>query len=123
MRWGDRIVSHLLHAGVFAFCVVGLSILVLLSGNAISPMMTILSLYNWCLVMVVAMAALGFALKYIGKQRIKYRLLNARCHVCAHCFYDLTARPSNNNTCPECGLYTPRRECVRLWCKLLRSRI
>ena len=57
-----------------------------------------------------------------GIREIKGQLLSKRCQVCVHCFYDLSARPRDIDTCPECGLNAPRRECVRLWCKLLRSR-
>ncbi len=57
-----------------------------------------------------------------SKAKVKRMLLPARCHVCPQCLYDLSARPRNDDTCPECGLIAPRRECVRLWCKLLRSR-
>jgi hypothetical protein len=54
--------------------------------------------------------------------RAKRLLLPARCQICPNCFYDLSARPRDDDSCPECGRYTPRRECVRLWCILLRSR-
>lgn len=59
---------------------------------------------------------------YRGIREIKGEVLSKRCQLCVHCFYDLSARPRNIDTCPECGLNAPRRECVRLWCKLLRSR-
>ena len=57
-----------------------------------------------------------------GKQRMKRALLPIRCQRCPKCFYDLSHRPRTNDICPECGVVAPRRECVRLWCKLLRSR-
>ncbi|PCI10684.1 hypothetical protein COB72_02825 [bacterium] len=59
---------------------------------------------------------------YRGIGEIKGELLSKRCQLCVHCFYDLSARPRDDDTCPECGINAPRRECVRLWCKLLRSR-
>ncbi|MBL4698424.1 MAG: hypothetical protein JKX70_06290 [Phycisphaerales bacterium] len=59
---------------------------------------------------------------YRGIREIKGELLSKRCQLCVHCFYDLSARPREIDTCPECGTIAPRRECVRLWCKLLRSR-
>ena len=65
----------------------------------------------------------GGILSFIGRKNLKTKVLNARCQVCVYCFYDLSGRPFGSDTCPECGLYTPRRECVRLWAKLLRSRI
>lgn len=65
----------------------------------------------------------GFVVRWIGVRRIKGYLIPIRCQRCPKCFYDLSARIRNEDTCPECGIYAPRRECVRLWCKLLRSRI
>ncbi len=57
-----------------------------------------------------------------GKTIIKRDLFPARCQRCPKCFYDLSARPREIDICPECGTIASRRECVRLWCKLLRSR-
>ncbi len=64
----------------------------------------------------------GAILAFIGRKKLKSKVVNARCQVCVYCFYDLSSRLSNNDICPECGSFTPRRECARLWCKLLRSR-
>ena len=75
---------------------------------------------------VVGLSLIPFIVSVIinrrGKTIVKRDLLPARCHVCAKCFYDLSARPRDKDICPECGMNAPRRECVRLWCKLLRSR-
>ena len=57
-----------------------------------------------------------------GKSKMKAALIPIRCQRCPKCFYDLSNRPRTDDTCPECGVIAPRRECVRLWCKLLRSR-
>lgn len=65
---------------------------------------------------------IAVAIFYRGIREIKIELLSKRCHVCPQCFYDLSARLRDDDTCPECGMIAPRRECVRLWCKLLRSR-
>ncbi len=65
---------------------------------------------------------IGNLLCWIGKRLSAKRLLPVRCQRCPECFYDLSARPRDDDTCPECGMIAPRRECVRLWCKLLRSR-
>ncbi len=65
---------------------------------------------------------IGFGLTLPGKAKMKRILLPGRCQSCPKCLYDLSARPRDDDTCPECGLNAPRRECVRLWCKLLRSR-
>ena len=64
----------------------------------------------------------GNFLCLIGKRVVARSLLPTRCQRCPKCFYDLSARPRDDDTCPECGTIAPRRECVRLWCKLLRSR-
>ncbi len=58
----------------------------------------------------------------LGRRSIKRKVLLTRGQICPICLYDLSARPHNEDICTECGEYTPRRECVRLWCKLLRSR-
>lgn len=64
----------------------------------------------------------GFVLIYSQKQRVKQHLIPIRCLRCPKCFYDLSHRPHDDEVCPECGVVAPRRECVRLWCKLLRTR-
>lgn len=58
----------------------------------------------------------------LGKQRMVSMLIQSRCRRCPKCFYDLSQRPREDKICPECGITTPRRECVWLWCKLLRTR-
>lgn len=70
----------------------------------------------------LGMFIIGLILSLPGKRRMKRLLLPLRCQRCPKCFYDLSARPRDDDTCPECGVIAPRRECVRLWCKLLRSR-
>lgn len=59
---------------------------------------------------------------FYGKQRLVSSVVQSRCQRCPECFYDLSQRPRDDEICPECGIEAPRRECVRLWCKLLRSR-
>lgn len=61
-----------------------------------------------------------FLLK-IGQRSISSDLVNTDYFRCPKCFYDLNGRSNSEEICPECGQYTPRRECVRLWCKLLRT--
>ena len=65
----------------------------------------------------------GAVIHQIAKKRLKSALLPPRCQRCTQCFYDLSNRSREEDVCSECGTYIPRRECVRLWCKLLRSRI
>lgn len=64
----------------------------------------------------------GLGILHSGRRRMKRLLLPVRCQRCPRCFYDLSNRPRNDDICPECGVVAPRRECVRLWCRLLRSR-
>jgi len=76
-------------------------------------------------VFLLLLAGVCFSGLLISRQykvRMKHDLLATRCQRCPKCFYDLSARPREIDTCPECGLIAPRRECVLLWCKLLRSR-
>lgn len=65
---------------------------------------------------------LSLLLTLPGKRSMKQLLIPTRCHRCPKCFYDLSNRPRGEDLCPECGVVAPRRECVRLWCKLLRTR-
>ncbi|MEM9373641.1 MAG: hypothetical protein AAGA55_08345 [Planctomycetota bacterium] len=65
----------------------------------------------------------GLVLIPVARTQVRGRVIETRAHMCPKCAYDLTARQPDDHTCPECGLVCPRRECVRLWCKLLRSRI
>ncbi len=58
----------------------------------------------------------------IGQRMIYQKLNDVRYLRCPRCFYDLTGRAVNDQVCPECGEFSPRRECVRLWCDLLRSK-
>ena len=123
MGWGDFIVSLFSHAVVFTIGLIGFSFLLMIFGVSKSMAFATLSLIYIYLAAFCGTFILGIVLKKIGKRNIKMVLISRRCHVCVHCFYDLTARPAGDDICPECGSYTPRRECVRLWCKLLRSRV
>lgn len=126
MRWGGRIINLCLCTAVLLIVVGGTGLYLVYYGRsmdtwAYGSMGLWLSVY--ALVPIFALMILGLALRKIGKRRLKKKLLKHRCYVCVHCFYDLTARPISSHICPECGKYIPRRECVRLWCKLLRSKI
>ncbi len=72
---------------------------------------------------VIPAVLLGNVLLVIGKQRISKELILVRCQRCPKCFHDLLQREPGDSQCPGCGETVPRRECVRLWCKLLRSRL
>lgn len=64
---------------------------------------------------------IGNGIGRIARSRLASKLTPTRCQRCPKCFYDLSARNRNDDRCPECGIDAPRRECVRQWCKLLRS--
>lgn len=74
------------------------------------------------LLALLFVASCAVAVGYKGIRRLRKKTIPLRCQLCLHCLYDLSARPRDDDTCPECGMIAPRRECVRLWCKLLRSR-
>ena len=65
---------------------------------------------------------IGNFLCWVGKGLVAKCLLPVRCQRCPKCFGDISVRSRDDETCPECGMIAPRRECVQLWCKLLRSR-
>jgi hypothetical protein len=70
----------------------------------------------------ISLWLISASLVELCKRRRMRLVLLARCQTCPMCFYDLSKRPRDDDVCPECGVIAPRRECVRLWCKLLRSR-
>jgi hypothetical protein len=77
--------------------------------------------FQWVGILIgVFLLSLTFTLP--ARRVLKQRLIPIRCQRCPKCFYNLSKRPRDDDVCPECGVIAPRRECVRLWCKLLRSR-
>lgn len=94
------------------------------SDDPLEPGFWEVALPIWAVGMAVSVALFlaTLAITLPGKRRMKRLLLPIRCQRCPKCFYDLSRRPRTDDTCPECGVIAPRRECVRLWCKLLRSR-
>ncbi len=110
-----------------SFVVFILSVLVGIFLPAIHPyLLGVQSLFDYIGLSVVLLSAFGTGMGVLlickGKSSIEARLMDVRCQRCTNCFYDLSARPREIDICPECGTNAPRRECVRLWCKLLRSR-
>jgi len=86
------------------------------------------SLAIWSVAAVFVLGVLSILTMFLGGitlgiARIKHTNLirNARAHLCPACTYDLNGRDPSDDHCPECGFAAPKRECVRLWCKLLRS--
>ena len=74
------------------------------------------------LVSAVLLCLIQSAAGHIAQWRSIKQVVRSRGQMCVFCFYDLSGRPRDVDICPECGVVAPRRECVRLWCKLLRSR-
>lgn len=86
------------------------------NGNGIQVKIVLL------LVAAVVLAILQSVMGHLAKYLSTRRVVRTRGQICLNCQYDLSARTRSNDICSECGVYMPRRECVRLWCKLLRSR-
>lgn len=85
-------------------------------GNRLEAM-----IITFLLIAVILCVGQSLAGRYAQWRKAK-RVIRARGQMCVFCFYDLSQRPRDHDTCPECGQFTPRRECVRLWCRLLRTR-
>lgn len=79
---------------------------------------------HWVPVAVIAGFVLWLTISsmliYAARPHLRALICKRRGQICPFCYYDLTARPRSDTTCSECGSYTPRRECVRIWCKLVR---
>jgi len=123
IRWGDRLASARILLIVVLIAFVGL-ILMLILGGASGPVAPGLIAAGYLIApVIIVIQFIPFGVSRLGFARMKKQVLAARGHMCPACAYDLTARAPTDHTCPECGLVCPRRECVRLWCKLLRSRL
>lgn len=75
--------------------------------------------YLYGFYVIVLMVPLAFLLVCIGRKKISRAVVRTRGHMCLNCGYDLRQRNADDHICPECGKVSPRRECVRLWCKRL----
>ena len=79
---------------------------------------------NWVPAAVIAVFVLWLMISsfmiYAARPHLRALICKRRGQICPFCYYDLSARPHGDTTCSECGRYTPRRECVRIWCKLVR---
>lgn len=71
---------------------------------------------------LLALMFLVFLLRRLGRYRLRKKVLRARGHLCPICAYDLRGLDGPDPQCPECGCVTPRRECVLLWCRFMRSK-
>jgi len=125
--WGLMIQSMVLSGFVAmhaAFAFIYIKLFLINQRQLDDPSFLSSALPVWAIVTGLCLAAFLFSLGLTrpGKRRLKRMLLPVRCQRCPKCFYDLSHRPRDLNICPECGVISPRRECVRLWCKLLRTR-
>lgn len=66
--------------------------------------------------------AVQTTLEVLARKRLRTRLIHSRCQLCPSCGYNLRGRARDSVNCPECAYQISRRECVRRWCKLLRTR-
>ncbi|MBL4810103.1 MAG: hypothetical protein JKY43_08645 [Phycisphaerales bacterium] len=79
--------------------------------------------YLYGFYVIPILVPLAFLLVFFGRKKVSRAVIRTRGNLCLNCAYDLRGRALNDHVCPECGKISPRRECVRLWAKLLRSRI
>ena len=49
-------------------------------------------------------------------------IVSVRCQRCPECYCDLSGRAIDEARCSECGTHVTRRECVRLWARLIRGK-
>jgi len=123
LSWGSRIG----YLGPFAFYAIFAAIAI--GFVAVGLGVSVDSFYRYFIVVAPVCFALymgfiygAFWLTDLGKQRLIKCVIESRGQLCPCCMYNLTTRSRDENICPECGKDVPRRECVRLWCKLLRSK-
>ncbi|MDF1809067.1 MAG: hypothetical protein P1U42_05165 [Phycisphaerales bacterium] len=81
------------------------------------------SVILWLILISIGAALTQSAFGTLAKHQLKSAIIRSRGQRCPGCFYNLSARAHDIDTCPECGVIAPRRECVRLWCKLLRTKL
>lgn len=75
------------------------------------------------LVMMAVLFIVQNTLQRRGNRRLIRRLIESRCQLCPFCGYNLQGRAHDQLACPECSYQISRRECVRRWCVLLRTRL
>ena len=122
LRWRRRVLVLMWFMVFLAIAIVASMVLVLRPASTPISVEQMVSMTGGTLILAVVFCVLQSGLGQVAKWKLRKRVIQVRGQLCIRCFYDLSARPRNDDTCPECGTLTPRRECVRLWCKLLRSR-
>jgi hypothetical protein len=81
------------------------------------------TIFMWLLPILLGAVFVESVFGALAKHQLKSAIIRSRGQRCPKCFYDLSARARYIDTCPECGVIAPRRECIRLWCKLLRTKL
>jgi ferredoxin len=76
-------------------------------------------IYRILIMVFLHLAATG--VRFAASRQLARRLIESRCQTCPSCGYSLQGRPRDELACPECAYEISRRECVRRWCKMLRS--
>jgi hypothetical protein len=120
-RAGQFIINQLPMLGIIACVYLVFALILAFSGFSYSALSIFVSLLPFMFFLVLPVVIVGYVLRCIGHKAVKRTLLGSRCQICVYCLYDLSARPRSEETCSECGKLASRRECVRLWCKLLRT--
>jgi hypothetical protein len=119
LRLGD------LHCRICVFSAAALGVVFLIARDTVGVSRLQQGvLPNWVIAAVIAGLVLWLTISsimiYAARPHLRALICKRRGQICPFCYYDLTARPLGETTCSECGRYTPRRECVRIWCKLVR---
>lgn len=78
--------------------------------------------YN-ILQLLVVLLLLANLLSWLGKRTLVTKLKPMRYACCPRCFARLRVPEPVDRRCPGCGKFSPRRDAVLTWAKLLRSRI
>ena len=87
-----------------------------------TPFMNHIETVQWFNYVFLFVLILHFTTLIVSIAQFRKRIVRSGLQVCPRCGYDLSNRV-NEEPCPECGQQISRRELIRLWCKLLRSRI
>jgi len=75
--------------------------------------------YLYGFYVILLLIPLAFLLVCFGRKKVSRSVLRTRGNMCLNCAYDLRGRALDDHVCSECGKISPRRECVRLWCRTL----
>lgn len=96
--------------------------ILLRNGYAPDWLKLIMSYGIYSILFMVFLHLVAVGVRFSASRRLARSLIESRCQLCPSCGYNLQGRSRNDTACPECAYEISRRECVRRWCKLLRSR-